>query len=78
MFAFAKIHNRIAEIMSEEPCSQALSAPTFNRADLCAQVAPLNSYGPTGLGAALATGLTTLVGVAKRTALAFRRHALRD
>jgi hypothetical protein len=38
------------------------------RHDLCAQIAPLDRYGPAGLGAALADGLQALVN-ASRTAL---------
>jgi hypothetical protein len=36
--------------------------------DLCAQLAPLNRYGPTGLGAAIASALRALTG-ATRTAV---------
>jgi hypothetical protein len=36
------------------------------RSDLCAQLAPLNRYGPTGLGAALVDGLRALFGAARR------------
>lgn len=63
--------------MSKTLCSQTLTSATFERADLCAQVAPLNSYGPTGLGAALATGLTSLASVVKRSASAVSRRAQR-
>lgn len=33
--------------------------------DLCAQIAPLNRFGPTGLGAALASGLRALTSAAR-------------
>jgi len=33
--------------------------------DLCAQIAPLNRFGPTGLGAAIATGLRALTSAAR-------------
>ena len=39
--------------------------------DLCAQMAPLNRFGPTGLGAAIATGLRALTGAARPTLPAF-------
>ena len=33
--------------------------------DVCAQLAPLNRYGPTGLGAAIAEALRALTGAAR-------------
>jgi hypothetical protein len=33
--------------------------------DLCAQLVPLNRYGPTGLGAAIAAALRALTGAAR-------------
>ena len=33
--------------------------------DLCAQLAPLNRYGPNGLGAAIGTALRALAGAAR-------------
>jgi hypothetical protein len=38
--------------------------------DLCAQLAPLNRYGPTPLGAAIASWLRALAGVARPTVCA--------
>lgn len=35
--------------------------------DLCAQLAPLNRYGPTGLGAAIASALRALTSAARPT-----------
>ncbi|RBP12285.1 hypothetical protein DFR50_114115 [Roseiarcus fermentans] len=35
--------------------------------DLCAQMIPLNRYGPTGLGAGIASALRALTGVARPT-----------
>jgi hypothetical protein len=34
--------------------------------DLCAQLAPLNRYGPSGLGVAVADGLHALIGVSRK------------
>lgn len=63
--------------MSKSLCTDAHTPAAFDHADLCAQVVPLNSYGPTALGAALSTGLTALAGMVKRTALAVPRYAER-
>ena len=41
------------------------AASPLIRNDLCAQITPLDRYGPAGLGAALADGLLALVGVTK-------------
>ena len=40
------------------------ASPLFAN-DLCAQLVPLNRYGPTGMGAALATALRSLTGAAR-------------
>jgi hypothetical protein len=40
--------------------------PRLLRCDLCAQLAPINRYGPTGLSVALVDGLRALVGSARR------------
>ena len=40
------------------------ASPLFAN-DLCAQLVPLNRYGPTGVGAALATALRALTGAAR-------------
>ena len=54
------------------PCSQnthragdAYSSPLIVK-DLCAQLAPLNRYGPSGLGVAVADGLHALIGVSRK------------
>jgi hypothetical protein len=54
------------------PCSQnthraggAYSSPLIVN-DLCAQLAPLNRYGPPNLGAAAVDGLRALIGVSRR------------
>ena len=48
--------------------------------DLCAQLAPLNRYGPTGLGAAIASGLRALTSAARPSVCAAfspcHRHSL--
>jgi hypothetical protein len=40
--------------------------PRLLRCDLCAQLAPLNRYGPTGLSTALVDGLRALFGATRR------------
>jgi hypothetical protein len=54
------------------PCSQnthrdgdAYSSPLIVN-NLCAQLAPLNRYGPPNLGAAAVDGLRVLIGVSRR------------
>jgi hypothetical protein len=41
------------------------SAPPLLVCDLRAQLAPLNRYGPSGLGVAVADGLRAIVGVSR-------------
>ena len=53
---------------SRDSDRSARAASPLIRHDLCAQIAPLDRYGPAGLGAALADGLVALVSVS-RTAL---------
>jgi hypothetical protein len=43
----------------------ARSASPFFVNDLCAQLAPLNRYGPTGLGAAVVSAVRALTGVSR-------------
>ncbi len=40
------------------------ASPLFAN-DLCAQLVPLNRYGPTGVGAAIASALRALTGAAR-------------
>jgi hypothetical protein len=48
------------------PCrGSAQQASRLIRSDLCAQLAPLNRYGLTGLSSALIDGLVALVGVSR-------------
>ena len=42
------------------------SAPPLLVCDLRAQLAPLNRYGPSGLGVAVADGLHALIGVSRK------------
>ena len=43
------------------------SVPTLFVNDLCAQMTPLNRYGPTGLGAAIGSGLRALTSAVRPT-----------
>ncbi len=49
-------HNRI--------CPHSTS-PAYTRSDLCAQLAPLNSYGLNGLSSALVDGLKALASLSR-------------
>ena len=48
----------------------------FTRADLCARMAPIDSYGPTGFGSALAEGLSALASVSLQALSALRNKTV--
>ena len=53
------------------------ASPTYTRADLCAQLAPLNSYGLIGLSSAIVGGLRALASLS-RNALSHSGRSLVD
>ena len=53
------------------------SSPAYTRADLCAQLAPLNSYGLSGLSSAIVDGLRALASLS-RTALSHSGRVAAD
>ena len=57
-------------------CSRPRShSPAYTRDDLCARVAPLDSYGLTGVSSALADGLSALASLSKHALCALRIRA---
>ncbi len=62
--------------MTNALCSRSTSpAPTFVRADLCARMAPLDSYGLNGVSSALVDGLSALASVSMQAISAIRQRA---
>ncbi len=54
-------------MMSQCKTGSSIVRPTrLLRSDLCAQLAPLNRYGPIGLSTALVEGLRALFGATRR------------
>ena len=50
--------------------------PAYTHADLCARVAPLDSYGLTGISSALAESLSALASASKQAFSALRLRIL--
>jgi hypothetical protein len=75
MFAPAQKPNQVDETMTNALCSRSCPAPTFVRADLCARMAPLDSYGLNGVSSALVDGLSALASVSMQAISALRHRA---
>ena len=56
-------------------CSRSTPAPTFVRADLCARMAPLDSYGLNGVSSALVDGLSALASASKQAFSVLRQRS---
>ena len=61
--------------MTNNTLCRSCGSPAYDRADLCARMAPLNSYGLTGVGSALAEGLSALANVSRHALHALRQRA---